>query len=47
MPGEEEPRVFTADETQEDISLELDALRNRILQVMRSEWRVGLSSLRS
>ena len=47
MPGEEEPRVFTADETQEDISLELDALRNRILQVMQSEWRVGLPTLRS
>ena len=36
MPAEEEPRVFTADETQDDIN-----------QVMQLEWRVGLPSLRS
>ena len=46
MPVEEEPRVFTADETQEGISLEQDALRNRILHVMQLEQRVGLPSLK-
>ena len=47
MPAEEEPRVFTADETHEDINPELDAFCKRILQVMQLEWRVGLPSLRS
>ena len=45
---EEEPRVFTANETQEGISLEQGALRNRILHVMQLEQRVlGLPSLQS
>ena len=48
IPVEEDPRVFTApDETQEGISLEQDALRNRILHVMQLEQRVGLPSLKS
>ena len=48
MPVEEEPRVFTApDQTQEGISLEEDALRNRILHVMQLVQRVGLPSLKS
>ena len=48
IPVEEEPRVFTApDQTQEGISLEEDALRNRILHVMQLVQRVGLPSLKS
>ena len=44
---EEEPRVFTAEELREEISPELEALCDRILEIMQLEQRIGLPSLKS
>ena len=38
---EEEPRVFTAEELQEEISPELEALCDRILEIIQLEQRIG------
>ena len=43
---EEEPRVFTAEELQEEISPELEALCDRILEIIQLDQRIGLPSLR-
>ena len=48
ISAEEEPRFFTAEELQEEISCpELDALCDRILEIMQPEQRIGLPSLKS
>ena len=44
---EEEPRVFTAEELQEESSQELEALCDRILELIQLEPRIGLPSLKS
>ena len=44
---EEEPRAFTAEELQEEISRELEALCDRIQEVIQLEQRIGLPSLKS
>ena len=42
---EEEPRVFTAEELQEEISPELEALCDMILEIIQLEQKIGLPSL--
>ena len=44
---EEELRVFTTEELQEEISSELEALYDRILEIIQLEQRIGLPSLKS
>ena len=44
---EEEPRVFTAEELQEELSPELEALCDRILEIIQLKQRIGLPSLKS
>ena len=44
---EEEPKVFTAEELREEISPELEAICERILEIIQLEQRTGLPSLKS
>ena len=47
MTAEEELRGSSAEEPQEEVSPDLDVVRDRIQEVMQSDQRVGLPSLRS